>query len=129
MVYRKDAARYEAGTANLACLAGFKSALELLTEAGIDAIAAELLRKRAWLVPELLARGYTVLHADCAQENAGGIVSFYRPDSDIAAIHEKLEQHQIITSLRSDRSGQNYIRLSPHFYNTDEELQKLLLLL
>jgi selenocysteine lyase/cysteine desulfurase len=28
-----------------------------------------------------------------------------------------------------DRGGQNYIRLSPHFYNTDVELQRVLKLL
>jgi selenocysteine lyase/cysteine desulfurase len=27
--------------------------------------------------------------------------------------------------LRTDRKGQHYIRLSPHFYNTDAELQRV----
>jgi selenocysteine lyase/cysteine desulfurase len=31
--------------------------------------------------------------------------------------------------LRADRAGQNYIRFSPHFYNTDAELQRVLALL
>jgi cysteine desulfurase/selenocysteine lyase len=29
-----------------------------------------------------------------------------------------------VTSLRADRKGQQYIRFSPHFYNTDDELQR-----
>jgi len=33
------------------------------------------------------------------------------------------------TSLRVDRQGRRFIRLSPHFYNTDAELQRLLELL
>ena len=41
-------------------------------------------------------------------------------------LHGKLEAANIITSLRADRTGQQYIRLSPHFYNTDEELQRVL---
>jgi selenocysteine lyase/cysteine desulfurase len=28
--------------------------------------------------------------------------------------------------LRADRTGQKYIRLSPHFYNTDAELERVL---
>ena len=32
----------------------------------------------------------------------------------------------VITSLRADRAGQKYIRLSPHFYNTDDELRRVL---
>jgi selenocysteine lyase/cysteine desulfurase len=45
------------------------------------------------------------------------------------ALHEKLTRANILTSLRSDRSGRKYIRLSPHFYNTDAELQRVLELL
>jgi len=35
----------------------------------------------------------------------------------------------VVTSLRADRKGQNHIRFSPHFYNTDAELQRTLELL
>jgi cysteine desulfurase/selenocysteine lyase len=40
-------------------------------------------------------------------------------------LHQKLTDAKIITSLRTDRQEQNYIRLSPHFYNTDEELRRV----
>lgn len=129
MVLRADARRYEAGSHNLFGLVGLNAALEFLLEIGIDNIAAELLRKRAWLVPELQAKGYTVLQAAAPPENASGIVTFFRPDADSAALHQRLEAAQIITSLRADRSGRRYIRLSPHFYNTDAELRRLLELL
>lgn len=129
MVFRADARRYEAGSHNLFGLVGLNAALEFLLEIGIDSIAAELLRKRAWLVPELQAKGYTVLHAAAPPENAGGIITFFRPDTDAAALHQRLEAAQIITSIRADRSGRHYIRLSPHFYNTDAELRRVLELL
>src|SRR5207248_6782846 len=51
MVFRPDARRYEAGTQNLLGLVGLHASLELLLELGIENIAAELLRKRALLVP------------------------------------------------------------------------------
>ncbi|MEK7684482.1 MAG: aminotransferase class V-fold PLP-dependent enzyme [Verrucomicrobiota bacterium] len=129
MVYHPDARRYEAGTANLLGLAGLNAALELLLEIGIDQIAAELLRKRAWLVPALQAKGYSVLHADAPPGPASGIISFHRPNLDLAALHQRLEEENVVTSLRADRSGQRYLRLSPHFYNTDAELQRILELL
>ncbi len=50
----------------------------------------------------------------------------YRPGEDLTALHQKLLDANIVTSLRGDRTGQKYIRLSPHFYNTDAELQKLI---
>jgi selenocysteine lyase/cysteine desulfurase len=100
--------------------------MELLLEIGIDNITAELLRKRALLVPALREKGYTVLHADSAPLNASTIISFHRPGLDMTALHQKLREARIETSLRTDRSGQKYIRLSPHFYNTDDELHRTL---
>jgi selenocysteine lyase/cysteine desulfurase len=41
-------------------------------------------------------------------------------------LHQKLESAGIITSLRANRTGQTFIRVSPHFYNTDAELQRML---
>jgi len=129
LVYPPDARRYEPGSANLIGLVGLRAAIELLLEIGIDNIAAELLRKRKWLVPALQAKGYRVLHPEAPPESASGIVTFHRPDADLPALHQKLSAANIITSLRADRSGNRYIRLSPHFYNTDAELRRLLALL
>jgi len=123
---RPDARRYEAGTANLLGLAGLQAALELLLEIGVDNIAAELLRKRAWLIPALQAKGYVVLQADAPPAHASAIVTFHRPGADLPALHQKLLKANIVTSLRADRSGQRYLRLSPHFYNTDAELGRVL---
>src|SRR5438093_8040910 len=74
MVLRADARRYEAGTQNLLGLVGLNAAMELLLEIGIDAIASELLRKRALLVPAIQAKGYGVLGADVPPAHASGIV-------------------------------------------------------
>ena len=129
IVMRHNAARYEAGTHNLLGLVGLVTAMELLLEVGIENIARELLRKRAWLVPALQAKGYQVLQAEAPMENSSGITSFYQPGKDLTARHQTLLEANIITSLRTDRAGQKYIRLSPHFYNTDAELQRVLDLL
>jgi len=127
--FRAGPARYEPGTYNLLGLVGLKAALELLLELGVENISRELLRKRAWLVPALQAKGYQVLHADAPLERASAIISFYKPDTEMADLHQKLLDRGIVTSLRTDRSGQLYIRVSPHFYNTDAELHRLLELL
>ncbi len=126
IVMRNGAHKYEAGTYNLLGLVGLISGIELLLELGIDNVARELSRKRSWLVPALQAKGYTVLHADAPPPNASGIVSFLRSGKEMAPLHQKLAEAKIITSLRTDRSGQQYIRLSPHFYNTDAELERTL---
>jgi selenocysteine lyase/cysteine desulfurase len=129
IVFRSGAVKYEAGTQNLVGLVGLIAAMELALEIGVENIAAELLRKRAWIVPALQEKGFTVLNADVKPENAGGIVSFHQAGKDLAALNQKLAGAGVAASLRTDRKGQNYIRLSPHFYNTDAELQRVLELL
>jgi len=118
--------RYEAGTHNLLGLVGLNAAIELLLGFGTENIAIELLRKRAFLVSELQAKGYTVLQAQAPPSNASAIISFFRPQTNMLALYEKLEAANIITSLRTARAGQQYIRLSPHFYNTEAELRQTL---
>ena len=124
-----DGRRYEVGSANLLGLAGLHASMQMLLELGVENIARELLRKRDVLVPALQNKGYEVLYADGPPEARSGIVTFHRPGTDLAATHEKLTAAKIVTSLRADRQGNRYIRLSPHFYNTDAELHRLLELL
>ncbi len=127
IAYRTGPYRFEAGTYHLLGQVGLNAAMEMLLEIGVDNIAAELLRKRALLVPALQAKDFQVLAAKAGPETASGIVTFYHADETvIPALHAKLEAANIITSLRADRQGRRYLRLSPHFYNTDAELNHLL---
>jgi cysteine desulfurase/selenocysteine lyase len=127
--FRSGAAKFEAGTHNLIGLVGLLAAMELALEIGVEEIARELLRKRAWLVPALQAKGYTVLNAEAKPENASSITAIHQPGQDMAALYEKLSDNGVIASLRTDRKAQKYLRLSPHFYNTDAELQRVVELL
>jgi selenocysteine lyase/cysteine desulfurase len=125
LVLRPDARRYEVGSHNLLGLAGLRAAFALLEEVGVDAIAADLIRKRRWLSETLQSRGCEVLLPDLPPEHTSGIVSFTRPDVDTAALHTRLTQAGIVTSLRTTRDQRRWIRVSPHYYNTDAELGRL----
>ncbi|MBC8244896.1 MAG: aminotransferase class V-fold PLP-dependent enzyme [Verrucomicrobia bacterium] len=124
--YKPDSRRYEAGTANLLGIAGHRASLAMLSEVGVDNIAADLLAKRNRLVPELMAKGCEVMHPEARLANASGIVTFHKPGGDMAALAQRLGQAGIKVSLRVMRDGSKLIRLSPHFYNTDAELDRLL---
>jgi len=124
-----DARRYEAGSANLVGLAGLEASLRLLLDVGVDNISRQLLAHRQFLVAGLRSKGFTVLHENAPDENASGIVTFYRPEADMSAVHQHLTANNVVASLRVDRTGQRYIRFSPHFYNTQAELGQALSLL
>lgn len=129
IVFRAGSQKYEVGTHNLLGQVGLIAALQLATELGIDNIAKELSRKRAWLVSAIQAKGYTVLQSNAAPESTSSILSFFKPDADMPALHQKLMDAHIFTSLRTDPTSQKYIRLSPHYYNSDAELQRTVALL
>ncbi len=129
IVFRNGAQKYEVGTHNLLGLVGLVAAMELILEVGVENIAPELLRKRTLLKPAIEAKGYTVLQANSPPESSSAIISMHRPGSDLMPLHQKLLDAGIFTSLRADRTGQKYIRLSPHFYNTDAEFDRLLAVL
>ena len=67
-----------------------------------------------------------VIQTEAGPENASGIVTFFHPDKNLGETHQTLTAAGITTSLRTDRAGQNFIRLSPHYYNTDAELERVL---
>lgn len=126
IAFQTGARKYEAGTHNLLGLVGMVEGLRIIGEIGVENIARELLRKRAYLIPALQAKGYSVLQADASTENGSGIVSFFLPGQDLSDLHQRLAGAGIFTSLRVDRGGQRYLRLSPHYYNSDAELRRTL---
>jgi cysteine desulfurase / selenocysteine lyase len=123
---KKDARRYEAGTHNIAGTAGLKAAFDLLLEVGIENIAAELRRKRGYIIPRLQTEGWDVINHDAPETNQGGMYSLTKEGVNLPALHQCLAGEKITVSLRTDRAGSHYLRLSPHFYNTDAELDTVL---
>ena len=125
MTLRTDARRYEAGSFNILGIAGLNAALGLLLEVGIDTIAADLTTKRAWLVDALRAKDFEILFPEAQT----GITSCSREGTEMKALGETLAAENIVASVRTERSGRDYLRFSPHFYNTTAELERAVALL
>lgn len=123
--FRTDARRYEAGSQNLLSLAGLRAAFSLLEEIGVDSIASDLAQKRAWLCNALQERGCEVLFPQSPAANTGGITTFRNPREEAVSLQARLQTAGIVTSLRTQRGGRQWIRVSPHYYNTHQELEHL----
>ncbi len=67
--------------------------------------------------------GFTPV-APVAGPNASGILTVEHPRADPAAMFRVLQENGVTASLRHDRAGKGYLRFSPHFYNTGEELER-----
>jgi cysteine desulfurase / selenocysteine lyase len=118
------AGKYEAGSHNLIGMTGLNAAMSLLLEQRIDVIEETISNHVRFLRAELESRDFELENKEGI--NLSGIVSFRKKDDDLAALHQKLQTAKIITSLRQTREGTQWIRLSPHFYNTRKELEKFI---
>ena len=117
------AQRYEPGVLNVAGIYGMMAAIELLNTHGIDAIAARLLELKAHLVTQLDALGFDILGPRGGSE-ASSSTTFRHPRASCAPLFAALEKSGIVASLRHDREGRDFLRFSPHFYNTEAELDR-----
>ena len=109
--------KFNAGGANYLGACALNAGLELIHEVGIDAIESQDLHLGQLLVDGLQSiKGVEVLSPRNREESAG-IVAIKTPDN--ARLAQRLEAQKIRVALR--KSG---IRISPHFYNTEEEITK-----
>lgn len=120
-----SACRYEPGCLNVLGLVGLQAALSLLLKIGVNAISERLITLRSILILGLQERGYEVLGIP-SQRSLTGITSFRHASKNITSIHQQLDDQHIVVSLRDDLSGNKCIRVSPHFYNTEAEINSLL---
>ncbi|MEQ1852844.1 MAG: aminotransferase class V-fold PLP-dependent enzyme [Chthoniobacteraceae bacterium] len=123
--FMPTAQRYEPGVLNIAGIYGMKAALEMFLRIGPERIAGRILELTAFLAAALRDRGYE-LHSPAAGATASGITTFRHPQRNMAELHAKLDHAGVVCSLRHDREGREYLRLSPHFYNTESELTAVL---
>jgi selenocysteine lyase/cysteine desulfurase len=118
------AQRYEPGVLNTSGMYGMKAALELLLDQGGERIAARLLHLKGVLLGVLLPLGFEVL-GPAHGPRASGITTVWHPQRPASVLFRALEASGIVASLRHDRAGREYLRFSPHFYNTEEELKRV----
>lgn len=120
LTQKPDATRFEEGSYNSVGLYGLNAAIDLLLDIGIPTIETHILELTAGLIAGLEAKGYRVITPKKDLERAG-IVIFESAQHTPAEIYEMLRAENIITAERG--SG---VRVSPHFYNTASEVERLL---
>jgi len=111
------ASRFEVGSPSFVSYIGAAVAIQLLLDVGIENI-----RRRVFDLTDLLIVSVKELgfHLTTPEDNEcrSGIVHFHV--SEALKREETLRQKGIIISARS-----NGLRVGPHFYNTEEEIERL----
>jgi len=120
LTFRPDARRYEEAAPNYPGILGLGAAVNLLLRAGMQQVESAILRLSDRLREELPRRGYTLVFSPKPGERSG-IVSFRHTRMVPAEVQQRLRDAGIVISLRAD-----FLRASPHFYNTDDDIARLL---
>lgn len=118
LTLRQDASKFQNGTISEIGVYAVYASLKFLNEIGFDNIEGIILNNASYLTDKLLEIGLKPLLAVCKRENRSGIVTCKIDNAQ--TVHDELLKKNIHTAVR-----EGYIRLSPHFYNNTEDIDKV----
>jgi selenocysteine lyase/cysteine desulfurase len=120
MTLRPDAGRYECGTLNTIGCYGLRASIELLLEVGVGVVGPAVQRLGDLVAEGVQAKGYELLGNRTAG-NGAGIVSFRKAGLDAPSIVQKLNSAGVTAAARA-----GWVRVSPHFYISPDDIGRLL---
>ncbi len=119
LTLKKTASAFQSGTLNSIAVYALNSSLKMLLEFGLDEIQKCVLNNTKYFNEELQKIGLDPILKSCEIDNLAGIVSIEHPDSK--EIFGELSKKDIICSVR-----EGVLRFSPHFYNTKDEIGRVI---
>ncbi|HEX3867476.1 MAG TPA: aminotransferase class V-fold PLP-dependent enzyme, partial [Gemmatimonadaceae bacterium] len=117
--YAPNIWRYMAGTPAIVALYQARAGAEIVAEIGVDNIRAKSLRQTAHVLSRCDERGWRV-NTPRAERERGGSVCFDFDGSD------KVARGLNASGFLCDWRPQSGIRMSPHFYTSDDEVERFL---
>jgi len=115
--YATGSERFASGTPNVSAWMMAQAGYGIVQQVGVPAIRAKSLRQTRRLIEQADARGWTV-RTPRDDRQRGGTVTIDVPDS--ARVAADLIAHGVIVDHRPHAG----IRMAPHFYTTDDEIDR-----
>ncbi|MBN2570650.1 MAG: aminotransferase class V-fold PLP-dependent enzyme, partial [Ignavibacteriales bacterium] len=122
LLLKNDATRFENGTLCSIGVNAINSSLELFEQVGYAEIEKQIINNTKYFVNSLIKIGIEPIQNKFEEKNLSGIVSI-KPNEP-QELFEELTREKIMCSLR-----EKMIRFSPHYYNTKDEIDKVVDLL
>jgi cysteine desulfurase/selenocysteine lyase len=118
--WNRGALAWETGTGPAALIHGLAASLQLLLEVGIGPIQAHLEILTDRLCERLRNTSYEIVSSRRPGEKSQIVCIRHSGGLSSMDLYAHLKERNIITAPRGDR-----LRISPHFYNTEEEIDQL----
>jgi kynureninase len=119
MRYAKSVRRFAQGTPSIPALYSAIPGLEIIEAVGVSEIAAESQRRTQTMIEFAMERGWTV-NTPLEKNHRGGSVMIGVDNAQLTA--ERLSERRVFVDWRPGAG----LRISPHFFNTDEEIEEAL---
>jgi selenocysteine lyase/cysteine desulfurase len=119
LTLKPHAGRFESGTLNMGGIHALGASIDLLLRVGVEAIAQRVLDLTDHLCVQAAARGISVFSSRRHLDRSG-IVSLETPGVTPRELVRRCRSAGIVVNQRAGR-----LRVSPHAYNTTEELDRL----
>jgi len=116
--FKKDAKKFEEGTPNMMSIHAFGAALGLLMETGIDNIEKRVMDLGNRIIEELNRRDIEIYSSTLSDERSGNI-SFVL-NKNINELYSYMLEKKVKLTVRD-----GLVRLSPHFYNNEDEILRV----
>lgn len=116
--------KFEPGAYTHTVLAGLRAAVDLLLEAGANEISQRICALNQSLRDRIAPNGFEFLSPE-QEENRCGILTLRHPRVSSELLCDALAERDVTISVRFDRANRSWLRISPHFYNTSAEMEKI----
>jgi cysteine desulfurase/selenocysteine lyase len=120
----ENATRFEIGTPHLQNIALFNAAIKYISNIGIKNIERKILQLTGYIIKKLESLNFEIISPIKNENERSGIIVFKSQKLPPLSIVKRLEKENIIVSQRG-----RGIRISPHFYNNEGDIDKLILIL
>ncbi len=124
LAYKDIPDKFQGGFRNFAGIVGLQNSISFLTGLGITNIREKIISLANLLREELAKIPEVVLYGPDDHTKRTSIVSFSIGNKSASEIVERLELQNIILAVR-EISDTKIIRASPHFFNSDLQIQRL----
>ncbi len=111
---------WETGTGPAALIHGLEQSIKLLTQTGIECIQSHLETLTDYLCERLANKPYRIVSSRKQNEKSQIVCIQHTGNLSSMDLYSHLKDRGIITAPRGDR-----LRISPHLYNTPEEIEAL----
>ena len=122
MRYTDSVRRFAQGTPSIPALYSVLPGLQIIEQVGVKTIQAESQRRTEWMIDFALERGWKINSPRDVNDRGASVMIYV---DDAPAMVSRLNERKVFVDCRPGVG----LRISPHFFNTDEEVREAMAIL